>query len=138
MWAQITLLVRIDELARTHPDVGLSIYVDDANIGVAAPTEGACANTLCDAAQRLLAVVEAELGGDIAVEQAGVIDAAPALTHSSRSRLDPYVGPPRRGNGTLGVDYAAGRPRASFIGKREAGAALQCRQRRGQENASSL
>ena len=116
MWAQLTLLAGVDELARCRPRAGLAIYVVDANIDLVAATEGECAELTCAAVNQLVDIVEAALGGVIAVAKAAIIAFSPSLTSVVRSRLGPHAGPPRDGVVTRGVDFGVGRPRGKCMG----------------------
>ena len=68
-------------------------------------------------AEELAAVIIGEIGGDIAVDKAAVIASSPRLTRRLRGRLGALAGGDQRVVVSLGIDYAAGRPRAPVIAR---------------------
>ena len=67
------------------------------------------------AAEQLAGVIEDELGGDISLEKAAIVTSHPRVTRMLRARLGEYAGSATSHVVTLGVDYAAGRGRGTYI-----------------------
>ena len=98
-------------MRRNHPRADIAIYVDDATIGAADDDDGECARIVCDAAVDFLGVVEAELGGNIALEKADVVGSSPKVVALVRRTLREYAGREKGGVVSCGVDMLVGRPR---------------------------
>ena len=113
----ITLLAGVDHVTLRHPRCAVAIYVDGTTISAEADTEAECIEVICAAADELAAVIIGEIGGDIALDKAAVLASSPRLTRRLRDRLGALAGPDHRAVVSLGIDYAAGRPRAAVIAR---------------------
>ena len=111
----MTLLAGVSEVVCRHPLADVAVYVDDATISAEADTEAERVVIICVAAEDLVSALVGELGG-VALEKAAVFASASRLTARLHRRLGEYAGPSRSTSVvSLGIDYAAGRPRAAYL-----------------------
>ena len=116
LWAQLSLLAGVEEVVAMHPRARISIFVDDATVSAEDDDVAACVATVVAAADQLAAVVENELGGNLATDKAAVVGSSPAVVNGLRRGLGEYAGRRNRGTVSLGVDVLAGRRRGALGG----------------------
>ena len=92
LWAQLSLLVGADGVARNHPAATLRIYADDVTVSAEAATDQACCDIVASAARQMRGVIENELGGEIALSKAAVVASHQVLVTAIRRQLDECAG----------------------------------------------
>ena len=99
------------------------IYIDDLQWDVEAGTEEEAASAFVSVAQVLSDTIQVDMCADLAYDKAAVVAAAPGtrrsdrLARAVRRRMGRAGGAEVVAAHNLGIDYAAGRPRAEWAVK---------------------
>ena len=115
-WVRVLVMEDADCFLGRWPMVTLDVCIDDWGLDlVGDPAE--VANMLPEAALDLADTVT-KLGSEFSVDKAAVVASTPRLAATLRARIGRLGGKAFGGVRRLGVDFAPGRPRASWGGPR--------------------
>ena len=100
-----------------HLACSLAVYNDDVVLGTVADTEAQVIDTIMPAAQDLLEVVEVSMKCSVSEAKADLVASHDTLGRELRRKFNVLKGRGMRTAVNLGIDIAAGRPRAKWITK---------------------